>query len=114
MTTAYARPRLVTCGRECAVATRFPDHHDRLLAIDRDIDILLELFEIAVTWHELDYSESGLVGPDCWLDFAESHAWRFPDRAYRALALASDVARRRVAGSPTSVPLAEVVELVRH
>lgn len=114
MTTAYARPRLVTCGRECAAATRFPDHHDRLLAVDTDMDVLLELFDIAVTWHELDYSESGLVGPDSWLDFAETHAWRFPDRAYRALALASDVARRHVAGPVTGVPLAEVIELVRH
>jgi hypothetical protein len=111
MTTAYARPRLVTCSRECAAATRFPDHHDRLLAVDTDMDVLLELIDIAVTWHELDYSESGLVGPDGWLDFAENHDWRFPDRAYRALALASDVARRHTAGSSM---LAEVIELVRH
>ena len=113
MTTAYARPRLLTCGGECAVAARFPEHHDRLLALDSDADVLLELFEIAVTWHELDYSGSGLIDPSDWLSFAETHRWRFPERAHRAMVLATDIARRHADGWARTFQLADAIELVR-
>jgi hypothetical protein len=113
MTTAQARPRFVTCRGQCAPATRQPGHHDRLLTVDTDIDALLELLEIAVTWHELDYSDADLLGPSEWLTFADTHSWRFPDRAARALSLAFDIASRRPAGPAPRAPLADVIKLVR-
>jgi len=57
------RPRFSSCHGQCAVAARYPEHHDRLLAVDTDADALLELLEIAVTWHELDYSDAEVAGP---------------------------------------------------
>ena len=58
MTAAVHVPlRLVTCRGICPTGpTRA--HHDRLLTIDTDEDALLELMDLAVTWHELDYSAS--------------------------------------------------------
>ena len=109
------RPRFSSCHGQCAVAARFPEHHDRLLAVDTDPDALLELLEIAVTWHELDYSDSEVAGPGDWLTFAGEHSWSDPDRADRVFSLAVDIVGR---GSVGPVPgrggaLAEVIELVR-
>ncbi|HEX4253029.1 MAG TPA: hypothetical protein VH008_34525 [Pseudonocardia sp.] len=97
------------------MAARFPEHHDRLLAVDTDPDAVLELLEIAVTWHELDYSDSEVAGPGDWLTFAGEHSWSDPERAERVLSLAVDIVGRGsvppVAGD--SGALAEVIELVR-
>jgi hypothetical protein len=97
------------------VAARYPEHHDRLLAVDTDADALLELLEIAVTWHELDYSDAEVAGPGDWLRFAGEHSWSRPERAERVFSLAVDIVGR---GSVAPVPgvgpaLAEVIELVR-
>lgn len=113
MTTAHARLRLAACRGRCAPALRCPEHHDRLLAVDSDPEALLELFEIAVTWHELDYSGEPLLGPADWLDFADAHLWRNPERAERAFGLALDVVGRAQVAPVTASPLAEVIELVR-
>lgn len=112
MTIAHARPR-TTCRRRCAVAARHPEHHDRLLAVDSDPDAVLELLEIAVTWHELDYTEAGVVGPVDWVDFAGAHRWRYPDRAERAFSLALDIVGRAGVHAEPTGELAEVIELVR-
>jgi hypothetical protein len=113
MTTAQA-PMPVTCRRDrCRAAVRHPAHHDRLLTVDTNVDALLELLEIAITWHELDYSEAPVVGPRDWLTFAHEHAWRYPDRASRAFSLAVDIVGRRH-GEPAAEPaLADVIQLVR-
>jgi hypothetical protein len=94
MTAAVHVPlRLVTCRGICpAGPTRA--HHDRLLTIDTDEDALLELMDLAVTWHELDYSERPVVGPQEWETFAERHTWARPDRAEWAFMLAADIVRR--------------------
>jgi hypothetical protein len=115
MTTAHARQRFSTCHGQCAVAARYPEHHDRLLAVDTDADALLELLEIAVTWHELDYSEAEVVGPGDWLTFAEEHTWSCAARAQRVFSLAIDiVGRGAVPPAPSSgAALADVIELVR-
>jgi hypothetical protein len=87
-----------------------------LLSVDINLDVLLELVEIAVTWHELDYSDSDLVGPADWLTFADQHSWRYPERAERAFNLAVDiVGRRHVGDGPAgeSARLASVIALVR-
>lgn len=109
------RPRFSSCHGKCAVAARYPEHHDRLLAVDTDADALLELLEIAVTWHELDYSDAEVAGPGDWLRFAGEHSWSLPERAERVFSLAVDIVGR---GSVAPVPgvgpaLAEVIELVR-
>ena len=110
MTAAHVR---TMCCRDCPAATRHAAHHDRLLTVDVDVDELLALLELAVTWHELDYSESDVVGPSAWLTFAQTHEWADPERAERAFSLAVDIVGRRVAGPPPELALATVIDLVR-
>jgi len=66
----------------CRFQARAPAHHDRLLEIERyPFDGLVELIEIAATWHELEYSEGeSLVEPRLWPEFAELHGWERPNR----------------------------------
>lgn len=76
--------------------------------METDGDELLELFELAVTWGELDYSRESLVPPQQWLDFARRHHWRDPDRMRRVFSLATDVASlssRNGVGAVTSLRL---------
>ena len=90
---ATAPLRLVTCQCTCpAGAVRA--HHDRLLAIDSDVSVLLELMELAITWHELDYSATPVVPPSEWAEFADRHVWVRPEKAEAAFMLALDVWRR--------------------
>ncbi len=105
MTAAHARIR---CCRDRTVAA----HHDRLLRVDVDVDALLELLEMAVTWHELDYGPCAVVGPAAWSTFVEDHEWTRRDRAEQAFALAVDIVGRGAAGAPPVVPLAPVISLV--
>ncbi|MGQ0575072.1 MAG: hypothetical protein ACT4RN_12835 [Pseudonocardia sp.] len=67
-------------------------HHDELLRVETDHDAMLELFELAVTWSELQYP-AGTVPPDRWVDFALGHRWRDPERMLRVFSLATDIAR---------------------
>lgn len=97
------RPAVVTlmrCGGRCGFGGRLAAHHDRLLEAGTDQAALLDLIELAVTWHELDYSTADVVPPALWLEFCAQHAWPDPDAAMRAFALATDVAlRARCEGS---------------
>lgn len=83
--------------------------------MDSDIDEMLELMELAVTWGELDYSGELVIPPTQWLDFLDRHEWRDADRAVRIFTLATDIALRssgysgqdlrgRVTGLLTAVP----------
>lgn len=108
--------RLMTCRTACPAAARHPGHHDRLLNVDIDVEELLALLELAVTWRELDYSEAAVLGPADWLCFAQNHAWNDPERAERVFSLAMDIVGRGAAVTPpeSSGPAsAGVVELVR-
>ena len=67
-------------------------HHDQLLTVLQDPDQLLELMELAVTWGELDYSETPLIPPNRWLEFVDSHIWADGDKAERVMILAMDIA----------------------
>jgi hypothetical protein len=67
--------------------------------VDTDTSVLLELIEIAVTWHELDYSEAEVVPPSEWEQFAQRHRWAEPGRAEWAFLLATDIVRK---GRPRS------------
>lgn len=84
----------VRCTGQCGFNGRLAAHHDRLLALDTAVEPLLDLLEIAVTWRELDYSDTDVIPPSMWLEFASRHAWHEPDQAMRAFALATDVAMR--------------------
>jgi hypothetical protein len=111
MTAAHARA--LHC-RRCAATAEQAAHHDRLLLVDVDPDQLLGLIEMAVTWHELDYSRCEVLGPQDWPTFAEQHTWTHPDRAEAAFSLALDVVGRS-APDPTGprATSAPVIELVR-
>jgi len=104
------RPRInkrvtaLRCLPGCSVPPADRDHHDRLLTVEFDIDELLELVELAVTWGELDYSGAAVVPPDQWLDFAACHEWRDPDRAARIFSVATDIALRH-GGRQAAYPL---------
>lgn len=88
------------CG--CRPSRRRGAHHDRLLAVESDPDALVDLFELAVTWGELDYSEADVLPPESWIDFAVEHRWRRPDRMARVFALATDIALRAPRPAPRS------------
>lgn len=85
-------PVRVGCG--CDPSRRRSAHHDELLAVESDPDAVLDLFELAVTWTELDYGDADVVPPEAWVDFAADHCWRRPERVARLFALATDVALR--------------------
>lgn len=87
-------------GPWCRCADRrWRAHHDRLLRVETDLDELLELLELAVTWSELDYSDAAVVPPERWGDFALAHPWHDPDRMERLFALAADIAFRPAGGA---------------
>ena len=67
MTAAHAR---TLCCQDCSTDAALAVHHDRLLTVDTDAEELLALLEMAVTWYELDYSDSPVVGPASWMTFA--------------------------------------------
>lgn len=47
-----------------------------LLGIENaSFDVITSIVEMAVTWHELDYSERDLIDPGRWLDLVEAHQW---------------------------------------
>jgi hypothetical protein len=94
-------PANVACPAECRRDPARVAHHDRLLRIETDPNAIVELFEIAVTWAELEYPVNEMIAPSSWPAFAEKHRWQDPERALRILALASDVALR---GARTPAP----------
>jgi hypothetical protein len=82
----------VPCRDGCTFGHRHRRHHDRLLAVEGDTDAVLDLFELAVTWGELDYSTVGVIPPSEWAMFAAQHRWQDPARCERLFALATDAA----------------------
>jgi hypothetical protein len=46
---------------------------------------------MALTWPELEYSETCTIPPESWMAFLESHRWTDPDRAERIFSLATDI-----------------------
>jgi hypothetical protein len=67
-------------------------HHDQLLRLLTDADSMLDLFELAVSWGELDYSATTVISPNWWVEFARQHSWADAARAERAFSLATDIA----------------------
>ncbi|MCF7550412.1 hypothetical protein [Pseudonocardia sp. WMMC193] len=84
----------LACPAECRGDRARRAHHDRLLAVETDPDAVVELFETAVTWAELEYPAESTIPPAQWVEFAEKHRWQDPDRALRIFLLAADIARR--------------------
>jgi len=96
-------PDAAGLGR-CRPDRRTRTHHDRLLRVEDDPEEVIELLELAVTWGELDYSESDVVPPEAWIDFATGHRWRHPERVQRLFSVAADVALRGPHPAPDHVP----------
>lgn len=90
-----ACPTRVACHVRCSRDPARRAHHDQLL-VDTDPDALLELFDLAVTWAELEYPADRMIPPDRWLEFAERHRWRDRERSLRIFGLAADIALRAV------------------
>jgi hypothetical protein len=77
-------------------------HHDLLLRVETDPDAMLELFDMAVTWAELDYPAGSTIPPARWPDFAQRHNWDDPERVTRIFDLATDIALRAVRAAPAA------------
>jgi hypothetical protein len=101
---SVAYPMTVLPLVRCRPDRRTRAHHDRLLRVEDDPDEVIELLELAVTWGELDYSESDVVPPEAWIDFAAGHRWRDPERVLRLFSVAADVALRGLHLAPDHVP----------
>ncbi|NMH97176.1 hypothetical protein [Pseudonocardia acidicola] len=103
----FAPPTQLTCRVWCRPAPALRAHHDQLLRVERDTDAMLDLFELAVTWAELEYPAETTIAPSDWVGFAELHRWQNPQRVLRIFSLATDVAlsgpalRKRV-GTPAA------------
>lgn len=82
--------RSIRCRTRCAFGDHA--HHDRLLAVEEDVDALLDLLELAVTWGELDYSTAAVIPPREWPAFLVQHRWKDTQRCERLFALATDIA----------------------
>lgn len=99
----------LACRGTCRPAPARRAHHDRLLLVESDTDSMLELFDVAVTWAELEYPIAAMVPPGRWLDFVERHRWHDPERVARIFGLATDIALR-----PARLPIAaELVSSAR-
>lgn len=79
------------CRDTCSFDAGAEWHHARLRTLENDQDALLEFLELAITWHELEYSRAALIPPDQWMAFVESHRWTSPARVERIFSLATDV-----------------------
>lgn len=78
----------------CRFRERCPEHHDRLLNLEEDgIYGATELFELAMTWDELDYSNRALIGPDDWMAFVSAHRWHDPKAIEELVVIALDCVR---------------------
>ncbi len=98
-------PRLtrLACHGGCRSDPARRAHHDRLLAVEADPDAVLELFDLAVTWHELEYDADEMIAPARWPEFAQRHRWQDPARVERVFALATDIAMRALPAAPLSI-----------
>lgn len=100
-----------SCG--CRFEQSAPDHHHRLLALEREpMSSLVELIEMAATWGEIEYGEAEpVIAPSEWIEFAETHAWSDASQVYDALvALASLAPARPVLATVTRLPVSERVD----
>lgn len=98
-------PTHAACRGRCRVAPRWRAHHDRLLRVESDPDAMLDLFETAVTWTELQHPPE-VIPPERWMDFAARHGWRDPGHVERVFSLASDIARVARRTAPAGVSAA--------
>lgn len=84
---------LASCG--CRFEALFPDHHERMLQLESDgIYGVTELIELALTWDELDYSDTPVIPPDEWDAFVANHQWRDPTAVAEVVVVALDCLRR--------------------
>jgi hypothetical protein len=96
LTIGYMRRPLtrLACHGLCRSDAARQLHHNELLRVETAPDALVGLFEMAVTWTELEYSAETTIPPHEWLDFAERHRWQDLERIRRIFGLATDIAMR--------------------
>lgn len=87
------------CPQGCGFDGVTIEHHDQLLTVDQSLDQAMALMELAVTWGEIDYSETALIPPSRWSDFVACHHWPVQDRAQRVFSLALDAVNHSVNAS---------------
>ena len=87
------------CPSPCPYTSSATAHHDQLLRVDQDMDQAMALFELAVTWGELEYSQISLIGPSQWSGFVATHRWQDQGRAEELFSLAVDAASHSVRAS---------------
>lgn len=100
-----AHPTHLACHGGCRGDRSRRTHHDRLLAVETDQDAVLDLFDLAVTWYELEYDDETMVAPARWAEFAERHRWQDPERVARIFGLATDIAMRALPPVVSPAPL---------
>ncbi|WP_433275611.1 hypothetical protein ACQPZA_30890 [Pseudonocardia xinjiangensis] len=93
----------LACHGQCRPDPARHVHHDQLLRVESDPDAMVDLFETAVTWAELEYPTDTTIAPHEWLDFAQRHRWHDPERMLRIFGLATDIALR---AAPAPAPAA--------
>ena len=87
------------CPSPCPFTGLATAHHDQLLKVDQDVEQAMALFELAVTWGELEYSQAQLIGPSQWSGFVATHRWQDRGRAEELFSLAVDAASHSVRAS---------------
>jgi hypothetical protein len=86
----------LACHGQCRPDPARQAHHDRLLRVECDLDAMVDLFETAATWAELEYSTEETIAPHEWLEFVQRHRWHDPERMLWIFGLATDIALRAV------------------
>jgi hypothetical protein len=62
------------------------------MTIESDQSVLLDLMELAITWPELEYSDTPTIAPAQWISFVENHRWSDLGRVERIFSVATDIA----------------------
>ncbi len=90
-----ARPAAHGCGCELRRVQRA--HHDRLLRVETDFAVAVDLVDVATRWRD-GQSEDRWVHPGDWELFAAGHRWNDPGRVRALFRLAADLALGHPAG----------------
>jgi hypothetical protein len=80
------------CLATCTFDPEAPWHHRKLITIESDQSAVLDLMELAITWPELEYSDTPTIAPAQWISFVESHRWLDSGRVERIFSVATDIA----------------------
>jgi hypothetical protein len=92
------------CLETCTFDPAAPWHHRKLMTIESDQSAVLDLMELAITWPELEYSDTPTIAPGQWFSFVESHHWLDSGRVERIFSIATDIAMTAMRASKRPLP----------